>query len=65
MTHFEKIKSMSVEEMADMINKIDCEGGLLDRICVAANPEKNCDTENCNCISCIIKWLKSEVGGNE
>ncbi len=60
-----KIKSMSVEEMADMINKIDCEGGLLDRICVAANPEQNCDSVDCNCVLCIIKWLKSEVSDNE
>lgn len=61
MTHFEKIKSMSVEEMAVMIDKIGCEGGwLLGRVCVAVNPEQNCD-----CISCIIKWLKSEVIENE
>ncbi len=58
-TNFEKIKAMSVDEMAEMIDKFDCSGGLLDKICTFVNPEQDCNIENCNCINCIKQWLNT------
>ena len=61
LTNFEKIKSLSIDEMAKMINKFDY-SGITDKICLAVNPKQNCDTEDTNqCIDCIKKWLLSEV----
>lgn len=65
LTNYERIRNMSLEEMAEMMDKFDCSGGVLDKICTAVNPEQNCDTENCNCINCIKQWLESEVKDNE
>lgn len=47
MTNYEKIKNMSVEEMANFINKIGA-------YCFY-------DSECVSCISIIVKWLNSEV----
>lgn len=59
MESIEKIRKMSVEEMAEMIDKIDCTGGVLDKICKPVNPERNCSDENINCVKCIKSGLKA------
>ncbi len=60
-TNFERIKAMSVDEMAEMIDKFDGVGGLIDEVCKLVCPEQDCDTENCKCINCIKQWLNMEV----
>lgn len=50
MTNFEKIKAMSVEEMAEAINKME---DILDM------PLEHCLSRDCN--SCIKEWLESEA----
>lgn len=47
MTNFEKIKNMSIGEMAKLINKI---------VAYCLNYEENAD-----CLPIIEKWLNSEV----
>ncbi len=67
MTNFEKIKSMTVEEMADMFDNIDnilcdscspkyCEG-FSDFCCNSENKENYCHKATLN-------WLNAEVGDN-
>ena len=62
MTNYEKIKTMSVEEMAEYLSclKLGC-----DTICVAAElwGIKNHTEESCcsSCVQAIKAWLESEV----
>ena len=51
MTNYEKIKNLSIEEMADFMNEMDL------------NPCGHCNGE-CEILSCIERykeWLESEV----
>lgn len=54
MTNYEKIKAMSVEEMARWIDE------TIATRCDACPAEKICGIE-LSCVSTIIKWLDSEV----
>lgn len=60
MTNFERIKSMSIDEMArSCMNFFDCPYGT---------PYVGCPMEkrfNDSCIDCTKHWLESEVGSNE
>lgn len=60
MTNFEKIKSMSIDEMArSCMNFFDCQYGT---------PYVGCPMEkrfNNSCIDCTKHWLESEVEENE
>ena len=63
MTQYDRIHSMSIEELAELIVYIN-DGDLLVDICDAAYCKECVDTEvKCsgNCLNAIIKWLKSEV----
>ena len=58
MTNFEKIKAMSVEEMAELL------GGLTDRACVNCNDclmKKECQYPFLGCDENALKWLESEA----
>ena len=62
MTNFEKIKAMSVEQIAKYIYIKD--DALRDEICISNCPCNNGeDVESDNCIRCIKKWLESEIEG--
>ena len=52
MTNYERIKAMSVEEMADAVMcPNDCSLG-----------EINCEkTDACNCYECVRQWLEQEI----
>ena len=52
MTNFERIKAMSVEEMAKYIDAQYSQHSF-------CNPRKNC--EGIDCTECIEAWLESEV----
>ena len=64
MTNYEKIQSMSVEELAEMFDLWE------DVVCLPCNP-KYCDAWNAdgtcqhdkgrNCRQATVKWLGSEV----
>lgn len=61
MTNFERIKNMSIEEMARELNHI----GYVP-CCVCS--ENSCYGDSSSVIRCIRgieKWLKSEVGEND
>lgn len=63
MTNFEKIKAMSVEEMADLISTTN-DGDLIVDICASAYCEEYSEeTVKCsgNCRNAIIKYLESEA----
>lgn len=58
MTNFERIKNMSIEEMARELNHI---GNVPCCVC----DETSCIGDSSNVVKCergITKWLKSEVG---
>lgn len=58
MTNFEKIKSMSIEEMADFIGFFNTE----EDICSLNNDKMSADYCCChNCRNCAMKYLESEV----
>ena len=65
MTNYEKIKNMSVQEMADMLDDIDdisaqpCDP----RYCEGYGDGINCSHENRekHCRQAIVNWLNSEV----
>lgn len=52
MTNFERIKAMSVEEMAKYIDAQYCQHSF-------CGPRKNC--EGIECTECIAAWLEREV----
>ena len=54
-TNFERIKNMSVEELAEFIDSGD-ECGFCNQFGVDTGRE--CDRD---CVECIIFWLRSEV----
>lgn len=60
MTNFEKIKNMSVEELADTIGNaiLDC---TFCPICNFCDRFIGGDVLSVNCIKVWIEWLKSEV----
>ena len=56
MTNYERIKSMSVEEMADYFNEIfDC--------CNCPNDMFLCESNGNVCTKYIKQWLESEASG--
>lgn len=56
MTNYEKIKNMSVEEMARRILVSD--SNCLEAICEAVG---HCPSHEMPCIECTKQWLESEV----
>ena len=62
MTNYEKIKAMSVEEMADFLGLFNTE----EDICRLNNDEMAVDyCRFHNCRDCAMKYLKSEVEEND
>lgn len=57
-TNFDRIKAMSVEEMAELFNDWLYEGACNHGLDI----ERECDH---NCIECIKQYLKSEVQEDE
>lgn len=60
MTNFEKIKSMSIDDMARSCMKFFS--------CPYGTPYVGCETGkkfNDNCIDCTKHWLESEASGND
>lgn len=51
--HFERIKAMSMEEMADFLEEVV-------RRDPQCKPEKNCTNDD-SCVPCWLEWLKEEV----
>ncbi len=60
-TNYDKIRNMSIDEMAAAIDNMDCYGGILDEVCLMACPEQNCNLDEKKCIDCIRRWLESEA----
>ena len=54
-TNFERIKNMSVEELAEFIDSGD-ECGFCNQF--GGDTGRECDGD---CVECIIFWLRSEV----
>lgn len=52
MTNFDRIKDMSVEELADLLCEDNCR--------IVNGNNRTCDG---GCESCIREWLESEVQG--
>lgn len=67
MTRYEKIKNMSIEEMAKRFN----DGGIMtDEICreIEECPYMTEDgdmSDDCDCTGCIKNWLEGEVTQND
>lgn len=61
MTNFEKIKNMSVEELADTMDKtlIDCEVCPICEFCALHNNDTFYEFDSCS--ESWEQWLKSEV----
>ena len=57
MTNFEKIKQMSIDEMARSYHILPA--------CIYDIPMKHCNKFNGNCADCKKHWLESEVNENE
>ena len=57
MTNYERIKNMSVEEMANLLD-------YLGKCPTNANIYSD-DCFNTTCIDCQSKWIESEVDNNE
>ena len=61
MTNFEKIKNMSVDEMADKLDDLTvCGYCPIEKFC-----DKNGKTHYIRCKSTWKKWLKSETKNND
>lgn len=56
MTNYEKIKNMSVEEMAKELNKVKCSH------CIRKKSVE-CDFDDIPCVVGIRNWLNQEVEG--
>lgn len=57
MNNYERIKQMSIEEMAEFFSRSDCD------VCIY-NPETSecdCCSDNLECYDGIKQWLESEV----
>lgn len=62
MTNFERIKNMTIEEMAELIvNRADCSGCPL----FAPNLQLRLCRQYDNCVDPTKKWLESEADANE
>ena len=61
MTNFEKIKSMSIEEMALLLMKVNC---AYDIPCMWGISDCKYPHINNNCSICFKEWLESEVDDN-
>ena len=55
MTNYERIKNMSIDEMAEWLDET-----LLDHACCANGDDMHC--EECDCLSGRKKWLESIEG---
>lgn len=69
-TQFDRIKAMSVEELARVIDKYDL--GISSKICFEKCEKMTGDKYHCSypeeereskCIDCVKEWLESEVQG--
>ena len=54
MNNYERIKNMSIDEMAELLNNQECE------TCCAYADSINCNGDN-DCFTGIKQWLESEV----
>lgn len=55
MTNYERIKAMSVEEMAELLLDTDCQPYC------AYTKNGRCDSYDFPCRNGVVKWLNSEV----
>lgn len=58
LTNYERIKNMSIEELAKELDKID-DGGTL--VCHKYKCRKILGKETLDCVSCYTDWLNEEV----
>ena len=58
MTNFERIKQMSVEEMALLLMKVNC---AYDIPCMLGISDCKYPHINKNCSICFKEWLESEI----
>ena len=58
MTNYEKIKTMSVEEMVRMFRKFICRCGYCPALEIC---KKNIDDKGFHCSRSVQEWLESEV----
>ena len=61
MTNFERIKQMSVEEMALLFMKVNC---AYDIPCMLGISDCKYPHINKDCVICFKEWLESEVEDN-
>ncbi len=60
MTHFEEIKQMNVEDLANVLQ--DARDDICFEMCEKNTGNKySCPYEEQDCTACIAKWLESEV----
>lgn len=59
MTRYEKIKQMSIEEMAQIIKSFHCPRSLTRAECLYISTVFK--EPDCDCELCIRRWLESEV----
>lgn len=57
-TNYERIKNMSLKELAEELHKID-EAGVL--VCSKYKCRKIIDTDSLDCVSCYVDWLNEVV----
>ena len=62
MTNFERIKQMSVEEMALLLMKVNC---AYDIPCMLGISDCKYPHIDNNCAICFKEWLESEVKDND
>lgn len=67
MTNFEKIKNMSINELAEKFNEsFACDRCPLEKFCDENNSEPYSPSEpNSSCTTIWKKWLKSEAKDND
>lgn len=58
MNNYEKIKNMTIEEMARFFKHIK---NYICKLCIYNNNEYNCYSDNLSCFDGIKQWLESEV----
>lgn len=73
MTNYEKLQKSSIDELADLIEKLDTYGDIANskfcyEVCPARNKEGGCNSDDqslyCDSLTereCILAWLKNEV----
>lgn len=69
MTNYERIKSMNVEEMAQILADISMDGGYEVPCSVCAGERTTPDNHCCadfsdDCMQGVVKWLESEAEEN-